>query len=227
MPDPVTNDVANAGADAAAALAAQTLKDTEAAKAAEAKANEGKTPEQLATEKKTADDAAAAKAAEVAKAAALPVEYKLTLPEKAAIDAGALERTVAFAKATNLSPEAAQHALNHANAEVAAFQARNMAAFETIKRETWVKEIQADKEFGGDKFEGTIIECKRAAEKFATEDERKALNESGWGNHPILVRIMTRIGRAMADDKPINGTAGGGAQPIRTADVMYGGTKAS
>lgn len=68
--------------------------------------------------------------------------YALTLPEDAVIEAGAIERTIAFAKAAGLSPEAAQQALEHANGEVAAYQEQVTNDWNTLTRETWVQEAK-------------------------------------------------------------------------------------
>jgi len=175
----------------------------------------------------TKNDGAVKTAEQIAAEAALKVDpvYTLALPKDAVIEASAVERLTAFAKANTLSPETAQKALDLANAEVAADRTRqqeaNVETFQTMARETWPNEIKADKEFGGDKFDATIAESKRAAEVAWTPEERKILNETGWGNHPLLVKGMARVGRRMADDKLVTGGAGGGATPKSDAAVMY------
>ena len=162
-------------------------------------------------------------------AAKTPIEYQLALPKDAVIEAQAVERMTAFAKAHNLSPDAAQKALDHANAEVvadrAAQAARNAEAFNTLARETWVNEIKADKEFGGDKFDATVLESKRAADKFITAEEKQILNETGWGNHPMLVRFFARVGRMMGEDGLITGNGNAAPEPMRAADRLYGVNK--
>ncbi len=131
----------------------------------------------------------------------------LTLPKDAVIDAAAIERTTAFAKATGLSPEAAQHALNHANAEVsadrAAQQEANIEAFKTLATKTWVEEVQADPTYGGEKYLTTVAEVKRAADKFLTDEERVILNQ------------------ALANDKLVLGGPGGGPIKKSDAQVIY------
>jgi hypothetical protein len=157
--------------------------------------------------------------------------YTLALPKDAVLEAGALERLTTFAKAEKLSPEVAQKALDLANAEVAADRTRqseaNTAAFKKLTVEAWPAELKADKEFGGEKFDATVIESKRAVEKFITPEEKQMLNETGWGNHPMLVRFFARVGRAMANDGLITGQAGSGLPSKTTADVLYGAPKAT
>lgn len=76
----------------------------------------------------------------------------LTLPKDAVIEAGAIERTMAFAKAAGLSPEAAQQALEHANGEVRAYQEHVNNDWTKLTRETWVTESKNDPEVGGRSF---------------------------------------------------------------------------
>jgi len=167
-----------------------------------------------------AADAVAAAAAQTPPVVTPPVvppaevKYELALPKDAVIEAAAIERTTAFAKATGLTPEAAQHALNHANAEVAADRvqqkAANVEAFKALATKTWVDEVKADATYGGEKYLVTVEEVKRAADRFLTAEERVVLNQTGWGNHPMLVKMFARIGQAMANDKFIQGTGGAG-----------------
>jgi len=191
----------------------------------------------------SATDQAAANAAALAAASApppaapspppaappAPVEYTLALPTGAVLEASAIERTTAFAKATGLSPAAAQHALNHANAEVAADRAQQKAAqaeaFKTMATKTWVEEIRADATFGGEKYLTTVEEVKRAADRFLTDADRVVLNQTGWGNHPLLVKMFARIGQAMKNDTFVQGGASGGGVKPDAATLLYGDTK--
>lgn len=203
-------DATQTAANAVAAQAAQqTIDQTKNAGAVQ-------TAEQIAAEAAT-------------KTPPAEVVYALTLPKDAAIEADAVERLTAFAKANSLSPETAQKALEHANAEVAADRAKqteaNTQAFQTLARETWVNELKADKEFGGEKFDATVIESKRAADRFITAEEKKILDETGWGNHPLLVRIMARVGRGMGNDTLVTGGGMGGGSHKSTAELLYGGSK--
>jgi hypothetical protein len=69
-----------------------------------------------------------------------------------------------------------------------------------------------------------VIDVTRAAAKFCTPEEKQILNETGWGNHPLLTKFFARVGRAMADDTILTG--GGAEKPaVRAADMLYGGTK--
>jgi hypothetical protein len=65
---------------------------------------------------------------------------------------------------------------------------------------------------------------RRVIEKFGTEELRKALDTSKFGNYHELVRMMSRIGRAMDSDKLVIGDANN-KQPKSLAERLYGGSE--
>lgn len=174
-----------------------------------------------------AGDAAAAAAGEDAgkpadKVEPAPVTYTLALPEKSLLDAGAIERTVAIASARGLSNEAAQEVLNLASQEVASQREAFMAAYqpggaEWAKQETaWRGAALADPEIGNNKpeqFEARVALSKRAFDKFASDGFKTFLETTGFGSHPEVVRVFSKIGEAMGEagvivsgSPPINGS---------------------
>ena len=54
--------------------------------------------------------------------------------------------------------------------------------------------------------------ARRAIERFGTPALRQLLNETGLGNHPEMVRLAVRVGRALAEDS----VAGARAAPQAT-----------
>lgn len=197
-PAPATLDAtAQAAADAIAAKAATTTTTTEPAKAAE-----------TATTQTPAD-----------------VAYALALPKDAVIEASAVERLTSFAKEHKLAPDVAQKALDLAAAEVKADRDKQnevaAESFKTMATKQWVDDLKADKDFGGEKYLVTVEEVKRAADRFLTPEDRETLNVTGWGNHPMLCKMFARIGRAMGNDKLVNGNSGSGDGEVRLADRMF------
>lgn len=146
----------------------------------------------------------------------------LKLPEKALISAKALERVTATATALGLSQEHAQKALDETNAVVADYVEEQKASFATTTK-GWIDVVKADAEMGGDKFAATIQDAAKPIDRFFTPAFKKALSDTGFGNHPELVRGFARIGRAMSEDKivrpgPEGGTGGGRSYE----DIFYG-----
>lgn len=92
----------------------------------------------------------------------------------------------------------------------------------------WEKEISQDKEFGGAHFEANMDRAIAAKEKFSDPDLDKFLDTTGYGSHPMIVKLFYRIGLAMAEDQP----GGRGGQPPQerdktpqgVADRLYGNT---
>ena len=74
-----------------------------------------------------------------------------------------------------------------------------------VENKKWVESCKADTEIGGDKYAESAELAKRVCDKFGTPELRKGLDESGLGNFPEFVRLMSRIGRAMDSDKLIIG----------------------
>lgn len=148
----------------------------------------------------------------------------LTLPEGSLLDASVIEKTVAEATALGLSPEKAQEALNGKSETVKAFMAAAEARHVTMSRTQWVAELKADKDFGGDRFDETAKLAGRAIEKFGDPELSRALNASGFGNYPALVRWAARVGRAMSEDGIVRPNSGGGGAKKTFEETFYGET---
>jgi len=73
----------------------------------------------------------------------------------------------------------------------------------------WAEETKNDKEYGGEKFQENFHFAAKAMDQFATPELRAALNEYGIGNHPEMVRLMIRVGKALSDDPNLPGKSAG------------------
>ena len=148
-------------------------------------------------------------------------DWKLKLPEGSLLDASALEKTAAFAKAQGLSEKQAQALLEREHADATASQTAQEKALEE-RRGAWIAEAQADKEVGGVNFAKNAELAKRVVQRFGDDVLKEALNVSGLGNHVALVRMLSKIGAAMEDDKFIKpGSANGTPKPKSAADILF------
>jgi hypothetical protein len=145
----------------------------------------------------------------------------LTLPKDAVIEAKAIERTMAFAKAAGLSPDAAQQALEHANGEVAAYQEQVSNDWNTLTRETWLTETQNDPEVGGEKYVGTVTDAKRFLEKFGDEELLQFLDDTGFGNNRLVIRLLARAEKGITNTRRLPVVSGGAGEPKTAAQKMY------
>jgi len=128
------------------------------------------------------------------------IKYELKLPEDAVLDQKRLDEVLTYAKEKKLDPSIAQEILNQENQVLKNFVDTQKTRVQT-QIEAWRKQTESDPELGGEKLKENAEMAKRALKQFGSESFVSVLEESGMGNHPELVRMLSRIGRAMADDK--------------------------
>jgi hypothetical protein len=82
-----------------------------------------------------------------------------------------------------------------------------------------------DKEFGGPALAENLSVAKKALDAFGTAELRTLLNESGLGNHPEIVRLFFRAGKAISEDRVVTGSTGQAKAGPKSfsdlADVLY------
>jgi len=64
------------------------------------------------------------------------------------------------------------------------------------------------KQWGG-QFDTNMELVKRATAAFLDDESKKFMDESGLGNHPVLVNLFAKLGKAMAEDKFVRGQPSG------------------
>lgn len=132
----------------------------------------------------------------------VPEKYDLKLPAGSLLDAQALERTATFAKENGLTNKEAQAILERESASIASYVESQREAL-AEKTKEWVETVKNDKEIGGEGFNKTVEMAKRVVDRYGSDSLKQALNDSGLGNHPELVRFVARIGKAMTEDQLI------------------------
>lgn len=159
-------------------------------------------------------------AAEAKPAEGAPEKYEFTAPEGKEFDAQLLDTFSAAAKVANLSQEAAQKLLGQMAPALQARQQEQVAAV----HQGWRDASTADKEFGGDKLGENMGIAKKALDQFSTPALRTLLEETGLGNHPEVIRMLYRAGKAISEDSFVSGSANpkGG---VNAASVLYDQTK--
>ena len=130
-----------------------------------------------------------------------PEAYEFVPPEGHVLDDGVIGKFSEVAKELNLSQTNAQKVLD---VMAPAIAERHQAALQTMTAE-WADSARADKEFGGDKLDENLAIAKTALEKFATPEFRTLLNDTGLGNHPEVLRVFVRAGKAISPDTVVTG----------------------
>lgn len=143
-----------------------------------------------------------------------PESYEFKAPEGVSFDEGVIGAFSEVAKDLNLPQDAAQKVLDKMAPVI---QARQMEQFEAARNQ-WAEATKADKEFGGEKLDENLATAKKALDTFGTPEFRALLNESGFGNHPEVIRVFYRAGKAISEDRFV---AGGGKGPQADARRLY------
>ncbi len=184
--------------------ASETTETT--ATAAETSGQQQQATETQNTEAKPAEGANAE--GEQAKPQGAPEKYEFKPAEGQEFDPQVIEQFSEVAKELGLPQDAAQKVLDKMAPALAARQAE---VLETARTQ-WATDAKADKEFGGDKLSDNLAIAKKALDQFGTPELRTLLNESGLGNHPEVLRVFYRAGKAISEDRFVSGGAGGKGQ---------------
>ena len=164
---------------------------------------------QQSTETAPAETPAESKPAETdAKPAeGAPEKYEFTAPEGKEYDSNLLTAFEAAAKDSNLTQETAQKLLDKMAPAIAERQTEQVAAI----RKDWFEASKSDKEFGGEKLEQNLGVAKKALDTFGSPELNQLLVSTGLGNHPEVIRMMYRAGKAIGEDTFVSG--GGSTTP--------------
>lgn len=159
-------------------------------------------------------DAAKTETATVTEGA--PESYAFVAPEGREYNPEVITAFSDVMRDLNLPQDKAQAALDKL---APVLEAQHAQMLDKLRTE-WATSAKADKEYGGDKFDENLGIAKSALDKFGTPALTEFLNESGLGNHPEVLRLMTRIGKAISQDTIITGNAAP-AQAKGAAQTLY------
>lgn len=138
-----------------------------------------------------------------------PGEIELKNFEESVLTDAKVEEIAEFAKKQGFSQEQADQVLKLVNDQKVGLQTESQETFEDLTK-TWRKDIEKDKEFGGDKLGENAEFAHRFLRRFFDQDFITEL-DAGWGNHPGLFRGLARAGRVMGADSFV--TQGSEAKP--------------
>lgn len=139
-----------------------------------------------------------------------PEKYEdFKAPEGLAFDSNVISQFSEVAKELNLPQDKAQLLLDKMGPVLAS---RQVEQLQTARTE-WVGQVKADKEYGGDALPENLAVAKKALDTFGTPELRTLLNESGLGDHPEVIRVFYRAGKAISEDGFVAGKPNGGANP--------------
>lgn len=198
-----TAGVGNVLADAPAGdKPADKAADATDAPKADAKPAEGKPADKPAEGEKPKEGEEGDKPKEGA-----PEQYAdFTLPEGVSIDEAKATEFKEFAKANNLTQDAAQALVDRHVEALKEVAHAPYKLWEDTQKE-WQAEIKKDPEIGGAKYEENIGYAAKALDAFGGPKLREALSFTGAGNNPEIVRAFVRVGKAMSEGGFVGGRA--------------------
>ena len=100
-------------------------------------------------------------------------------------------------------------------------KAKKFTADMAAEKAEWIKQCQADKEYGGQKWESSQAVINRGCEHLATPEAVKLMQAYNLNTHPEIVRMFYRAGLLAGEDK--SAVAGSGnAKPNDPAMAIFG-----
>lgn len=153
-----------------------------------------------------------------------PEKYEFKFEEGFEVESDVLDAFSEVAKEANLNQEKAQKILETVLSKHGEIQAQ---AFES-KVEGWAEASKVDKEFGGDKLQENLAIAKKAFTDLGSPELLELMNETGFGNHPEVIRLGYKIGKKLSEDTYVEGQGGkprartGPSTDAEIADALYG-----
>jgi len=133
------------------------------------------------------------------------------LPKGMDMDQEALEAAMPLFKEMKASQETAQKVINVASQMVEKVLAKQQIAW-TDRVAEWTKDAENDDEYGKASYDKSIMIARSAMRKVGGPSLAKALEETGTGNHPELIRVFYRLGKAIGEDNLDFGSVNPGSQ---------------
>lgn len=153
--------------------------------------------------------------------------YKLVMPDGMALDEDLL---------AEMAPLWKEKGLTHADAQALtdkyiAAQTKNGEKAADAWDQTvtdWAKQTKADKDIGGKKFDASLTMAKATLAKYGTPELKAALDNSGMGSHPEVIRLLVNFAKATTDDEIPNPKEhkkqAGSNTNAEDAEELYGDT---
>lgn len=167
---------------------------------------------------------------------AVPDKYEFTVPEGTTIDPAAIEAATPIFKELGLSQEAAQKLVNFQLAREAALL-KSTTDTMTAMRTDWQGKLSADAELTAAKSQGKLgleavkLDVSRMLNVLPADlrnDLRDALNLTGAGDHPAVVKSLWKLSSYITEGKHVTGNgpspdgqAKPGTPPPSIAARMY------
>jgi hypothetical protein len=144
----------------------------------------------------------------------IPEAYELKMPDGVEMDADLLAVATPMLREAKLSPAQAQVVADlYMKTQTDAIQKHQ----DTMAG--WLKEAKADDEIGKRDWDKNLAHAHRAFKTFGTDEAMTLFDNYGLGNHPEILRIFVRMGKAIGEGGTV--LPGEAGQRVSDAKVMY------
>lgn len=149
-----------------------------------------------------------------------PEKYDLKMPENFQADKERIAAFEGWARQNNLSQEAVQ-AVFDMYVKEGQDAAKAQADYFNQITDQWFKEAQEAKDIGGQNWETTKTNANKAMKVFGTNEAREALDAAGLGVNQHIIRLLSKVGAALRDDKTHPGNSSQQQAAKSAAEKMF------
>ena len=128
-----------------------------------------------------------------------PEKYDFKLPEGIEMDSVALAKFEPIARGLNLSQGKAQEMVD-LFIDVQSQQAKHHQEAFAKQIEGWATEVRNDPEIGGHNLEASIKSARAAVNKYASDELKSVLAQTGLDKHPAMIKAFAAIGKPLVED---------------------------
>lgn len=133
----------------------------------------------------------------------LPADIKM--PEGIKLDDAKLAKANAALHKAGLTPKQHEHVMRY----YAETLGEQFTAEEASRKQAYETGINTLKQEWGDKFDANVDVAKSVLKKFGAPELIERLNTSGFGNDPVLVKMLNQIGSLLLEDNARGGDGHG------------------
>ncbi len=130
----------------------------------------------------------------------IPPEITLEIPDEFKNFEPQITAYKDVAKTLGLNQNQAQELLN--------FNHQNFKSEQELRAkqmQSWANEVKNDAELGGANFENSVMYAVKSLQEYDESGQiLKMLEESGYSNHPEIIRFLSRIGKQNLEDTIVN-----------------------
>jgi hypothetical protein len=157
---------------------------------------------------------------ETATAPAVPETYEFKMPEGITLDDDVAGELSGIAKDAKLTQEQAQKIADLGAKMSQKWQSNQVQALAKLDQE-WSASTIADPEIGGEKLEQSKATARKALAELGTPALAELLEKSRLGNHPEVVRLLSKVGAMVSPDSKV--VIGSSVNPVlaSAAQRMY------